>query len=421
MLECIHNYRDYINNYLKTSFNDYLDSNSINANFYENLFEFEISSDNNLNILGQIEKNYYVKGTNEIFIEFFLNMPDEDQSVFGIKILRRGKIFGGRFDKIGQLTGDGLYISKKGDLYLGEFQKNDLSRATIYCYKGQTYEGTVKTLRKHGQMQTETSPLYEFIGDFENGKKIQGIFYPKYDQETDISDNNYLQEQQNNDDQEIANSKVKIKSIEINRDNLEILRQAILENKCKYQNYENYDEFKFCLDFDNDSYIAKVTFECEGKLIVYTGCVNENKLNDINSILQFDPIEKFPLFHGSIKNNCKEGKCRYYNNENDFFSGSFINGKFFSDIELLEKEKKKMENEQMMSRNSEKRTNLKKSNKSLSKVNDSHRRKSFSRSNKSLGYKDDNHNNTVDNENQINNYEKSVHDKSYRSKTKSEN
>ncbi len=423
MLECIHNYRDYINNYLKTSFNDYLDNNAINANFYDNLFEFEISSDNQINILGNLEKNFYVKGTNEIFIEFYLNMPDDEQSIFGVKILRRGKIFAGRFDKLGNLDGDGIYISKKGDLYIGEFEKNELNRATIYCYKGQTYEGTVKNFKKHGQMQSEVSQFYEFIGDFEKGKKTQGIFYPKYEQEVDINlnninnlNNNDFQDQQNNYNSN-ADSKVKIRSIEINRENLEILRQAVLENKNKNQKYENYEEFKFCLDFEKESFIAKITYECEGKIMVYTGCVNENKLNDGNAILQFDLIEKFPLFHGSIKNNEKDGKCRYYNNEKDFFSGSFINSKFYSDIELLENEKKKMQ--RVITSNQDNKFPKKKSSKNLLKASNSLANRSANRSNKSFGENAENQNVNLNKEmNQDNNYEKSVHGNSYRSKDK---
>lgn len=386
---------------MKTSFNDYLDNNAINANFYENLFEFEISFDNKINILGNIEKNYYVKGTNEIFIEFYLNMPDHEQSVFGVRILRRGKIFAGRFDKLGNLTGDGIYISKKGDLYIGEFEKNDLSRATIYCYKGQTYEGTVKNLRKHGQMQTEVSQIYEFLGDFENGKKVQGIFYPKYDQEIDLNyNNNFANDNYNNAD---SSTKVKIRSIEINRDNLEILRQAILENRAKNEKYENYEEFKYCLDFEKESFIAKITFECEGKIMIYTGCVNENKLNDLNAILQFDLVEKFPLFHGSIRNNSKDGKCRYYNNEKDFFSGSFIQSKFYSDVELMENEKKKIQKKQTINSNNDNKTTKKKSSKNLLKRWDSQGVKSFNRSNKSLGNGENLNNNVVNETRQVNN------------------
>lgn len=389
MLECIHNYRDYINNYLKTSFNDYLDNNSINANFNDNLFEFEISSDNKINILGNLEKNYYVKGTNEIFIEFYLNMPDSEQSVFGIKIFRRGRILAGRFDKFGNLTGDGIFINKKGDLHIGEFEKNDLSRATIYCYNGQTYEGTIKNLRKHGQMQTEVSPLYEFIGDFEKGKRIQGIFYPKYDQEVDINSMDF----QNSNFNFSPDSKVKIKSIEINKDNFDILRQAILDKKAKNQDYGNYNDHN--LDFEKETFIAKITFESEGKMIIYTGCINANKLNDINAILQFDLVDKFPLFHGSIVNNQKDGKCRYYKNENDFYSGSFVNSKFYSDVELIENEKKKLQKEQMMSLNKETKTN-KKSSKNLTKNFDSQGVKSFYKSNKSIN------NNVDENINDIN-------------------
>jgi len=370
MLECIHNYRDYINNYLKTSFNGYLDNNAINANFDDNLFEFEISTDNKINILGKLEKNYYVIGTNEIFIEFYIDMPKSEQSVFGIKIFRRGKIFAGRFDKVGNLTGEGIYISKKGDLFIGEFDKNDLYKATVYCYRGQTYEGTVKNLRKHGLMQTEVSTLYEFIGDFEDGKKIQGIFYPKYDQEIDINNIDY-QDDNNHFD---PNSKAKIKSIEINRENLEILKQAILEKKEKNKGIVfNEDHY---LDFEKESFISKITFECEGKIIIYTGCVNENRLNEFNAIMQFDLVEKFPLFHGSIVNNSKDGKCMFYNTQNDFYSGSFINNKFYSDVELIENEKKKMQKEHMITQNIESKS-LKKSTKNLSKAYDSLEHKSY--------------------------------------------
>jgi hypothetical protein len=350
-------------------------------------------------------------------------MPDDEQSIFGVKILRRGKIFAGRFDKLGNLDGDGIYISKKGDLYIGEFEKNELNRATIYCYKGQTYEGTVKNFKKHGQMQSEVSQFYEFIGDFEKGKKTQGIFYPKYEQEVDINlnninnlNNNDFQDQQNNYNSN-ADSKVKIRSIEINRENLEILRQAVLENKNKNQKYENYEEFKFCLDFEKESFIAKITYECEGKIMVYTGCVNENKLNDGNAILQFDLIEKFPLFHGSIKNNEKDGKCRYYNNEKDFFSGSFINSKFYSDIELLENEKKKMQ--RVITSNQDNKFPKKKSSKNLLKASNSLANRSANRSNKSFGENAENQNVNLNKEmNQDNNYEKSVHGNSYRSKDK---
>lgn len=344
MLECIHNYKDYINNYLKNSFNNYLDNNEISSNFYENLFEFEITNDNQINILGNIEKNYYVRDANEIFIEFVIDLPATDQNTFGIKMLRRGNVFGGKYSKNGLIEGDGIFINKKGDLYIGEFEENHLYKAIIYGHKGQTYEGTVKNFKKHGVMQTEITPSYEFIGDFEDGKKVQGIYYPKYDEEEDYQNNNNIHNINNNNyysNDTLMNSKVKIKSIEINNENLDILKKAINQKKSEKENISSPLEGqnnigKRALNFTKENFITKITLEYEGKTLVYTGSINDNRLNDINAILHFDVKEKFPLFNGSIINNAKDGKCRFYNSESEFFSGSFVNGKFVSDMELAE-------------------------------------------------------------------------------------
>jgi len=332
-----------------------LDKNAINANFFENLFEFDISSENKINILGNLEKNHYVKGNNEIFIEFYLNLPEEEQSIFGIKILRKGKIFVGRFNEFGLLNGDGVYISKKGDLLIGEFFNNDVNKATIYCYKGQTYEGTVKNLKKDGYMQMEVSQKYEFVGDFENGKKIQGIYYPKYDHDIELNLNSNLNIMNYNlsDNNKNNTLKIKIRCIEINKDNLNILKKAIKEKKLNYnQNDNDFNNFHY-LKFNKETFIAKIIFEYDGKHLIYTGCINENKLNDLNALLQFDLINKFPLFHGSIKNNQKDGKCKYYNNERESFSGSFSGGKFYSDVEKEFQEMKESVKEQIIKKNEE--------------------------------------------------------------------
>ncbi len=337
MLECIHKYREYINNYLKTSFNNYFNYNSIDANINENLFEFKLDSDNKLNILGNSDKIYYVKGLDEIFIEFPMNIPVDDQRVFGIRILRKGKIFAGRFDRFGNLTGDGIYINKKGDLLIGEFIENSLDEATIYCYKGQTYDGTVLNLKKHGLMQKETSNKYEFVGDFENGKKIQGIYYPNYDKNDDKT--NYENMVNNNNSKEPI-----VKSIEINKENSLILRNLIKETKLDNvsNNTNNKSNHNFINFEEKEKFIAKYLVECDEKYIFYTGCIENNKFNDLNALLHFGYEDKFPLFNGGIINNVKEGKFKYFYNPNYFFSGTFSNNQFISDAELSEESKKKL-------------------------------------------------------------------------------
>ena len=299
MLECLHNYKEYINNYLKTSFNDYFESNSLNANIYDDLFEFELNIEGKLNLLGNININFYVNGFHEIFIEFAFDLPEWEQCTFGIKLLRKGAVSIGRFNQEGLLQGDGLYINKKGDLFVGDYVDNEMTKAIIYCFKGQTYEGTIKNFKKHGISQTENTPIYEFIGDFENGKKLQGVYYPKNE---DVNG-------------------IKIKSIEINRENLDILKINVKEK-------------------DTKNFLAKITFDNNGKNLIYTGNVSDNQFNDINAILQFNPENKFPLFYGSIVDNIKDGKCKYYRSENDFYTGVFINNKFFSDIEIEANENK---------------------------------------------------------------------------------
>jgi hypothetical protein len=348
ILQCINNHKEYINNYLKNSFNRYLDDKLISANFDHNFLEFEITN-NKISIFGKQEKSYYIKNDNEIFIEFLIELPSGENYAFGIKIFKNGKFFAGKFDEIGALEGNGIYISKKGDLYAGNFVQNELNEAIIYCSNGTCYEGTLLNLKKHGINQTEISENYEFFGDFENGKKVQGIFYPK-NEHFNLDENNNCNNNQNQ-------NPVRIKSIEINKENLlklkkskkikklnELINPEIFienpnynnnpnNNRNKNINNNNNQNYNSNSNEDDEHFMAKIIFEYEGQILIYYGNIKKNKLNDLNAILQFDLEKKFPIFNASIKDNIKDGKCTFYNSEDDFYGGVYINGIFFSDIE----------------------------------------------------------------------------------------
>lgn len=303
ILQCLHNHKEYINNYLKTSFNEYLELKKISGYFSQDLINLELLKNNKINLFGKVSKAFYIKNENEIFVEFVLDLPEGENHIFGLKILQNGKLFAGKFDEFGSIEGNGIYISRKGDLNIGNFIKNDLPEAIIYCSNGSSYEGKLINLKKHGQMQTEISQHYEFVGDFENGKKIQGIFYPK---------NEHINEENPN--------QIHVRSIEINKENLVELKKGI-----KNRRNDNNEA--------SDNFLTKIIFDYEGEVLIYYGCVKGNKLNDLNAILMFDLEKKFPLFNCAIKNNAKEGRCTYYNSENDFYGGFYSDGNFYSDIE----------------------------------------------------------------------------------------
>lgn len=308
IIKCLSNHKEYINNYLKNSFTEYLDSKNISSNLEENFVECEIAN-NKLNIFGKHPKSFYINNDNEIFIEFLIEFPEGEYSIFGLRILKNGKIFGGRFNEFGLQEGNGIYISRKGDLNVGVFYNNDLKEAIIYCFNGTSYEGTLLNLKKHGQEQTEISGNYEFIGDFENGKKVQGIYFPKNEQEED--------------------NPLKLRSIEIGKESLLSLKK--IKKSKKSDDIENFNKEIF--NQDSEKFLAKIIFDYEGEILIYMGQIKGNKFNDINAVLMFDLENQFPFLNASIKNNVKDGECTFYNDANNFYKGFYKDGIFYSDIE----------------------------------------------------------------------------------------
>jgi len=95
--------------------------------------------------------------------------------LIAIRIFENRRLFAGRFDPNGNLQGEGVYINKKGNVFLGKFVDNDLSSAFIYQSNGFIYKGKLKDFKKSGDNEIEINPdTYQFQGVFNNNKRIKG-------------------------------------------------------------------------------------------------------------------------------------------------------------------------------------------------------------------------------------------------------
>ena len=291
LLKAIQNNLFEINQHLKIHL-------QINTCSSETFFQFETSKDNqHSNFINFKRKRYFLclqDGEKSIFI--FNSDPKKakechfNNEYIGVKILENGILFAGKFDDNYKLQGNGIYINKKGHLYigkisiiLGNFTDSELSNAKVFTLNNILYEGTVKKLKRDGVNQREIKlNHYEFIGDFENDKRVRGkmVFYT-------VNPLNY------------------IKSFET-------------------------DDYKAL----SKQEIARVilTFEYYDKKFYYIGKISNNKLNDQNCEIGVNNINSFPKFRGTIVNNIKEGKGIYKWSEDDKYIGTFNQNKFNTNL-----------------------------------------------------------------------------------------
>jgi len=198
--------------------------------------------------------------------EFF-----DDDRVLGLKIYENGKLFIGEFDQKGKLNGNGLYINKTRNIFLGSFVESKMTAAMIYQTNDIIYEGRItNNFKKEGICEKEISPgCYEFIGEFKNNKKIKGELF--------ALNNPY------------------IRSI-IFRD-YHLLNNELIDN--------------VLINFTNG--------------YVYEGSIYKMKLFGRSKIYHIEKI--FPNFKGNIVNNKRNGYGEYYWDKNEYYIGEFSENK----------------------------------------------------------------------------------------------
>lgn len=345
LLMCLRKNQDFINLFLKHLFTEFLDSNKKSKeDFFKILINEEETKINNvndsshsneeedqnenkgtessgeqvtkINIIGFLNKRYFFenikknqnlrKNSRENNIEnsrekskiFVLNMNPElikNKIFLGVQILENGKLFAGKFSPEGLIEERGIYIDKKGNLFLGQFANNEMLCATVYGPHGSIYEGRIMKMRKHGLNQIENTMNYEFVGNFENGKKIKGVYWPKDGENC-------------------------VKSIEVDEENLRQIKKLSYTKNVEYA-------VKYELRLNNRDQNSINYLENE-RTAIFKGKVNKNKINDPNGILQFDSKSPYPCYQGEIRDNVKEGVGKYMWNENDYYHGCFMDNLF---------------------------------------------------------------------------------------------
>lgn len=314
------------------------------------LYEIEESKElnNNKNIKKLKIKNKTNSDNHLLIINtshLFLNIG----LIFAIKVYADGRLMAGRINLQSLLfEGLGIFISKSQNIVSGnilniENNKNELGLnyinnnlfiQDILDYKEQilkgkivnynkkfVYEGTIlnfkketisdifktdiKNLDNNTENSYEISDKYIYTGSFSKGKKVKGSYTYK---------NEY-------------NSYFNIKKIIIERD-----LASILDN-----NYKKYS-LTFNISINNN------------RDIIYKGKINNNKFNDSNADLLLNSISEFPRYHGSIKDNKKEGNGKYYwdndLNLRSYFKDNNINSKLATDLNNKDKNDRTFKNEE---------------------------------------------------------------------------
>lgn len=241
------------------------------------------------------EKNPKLKNKKSLLIFNSDQKLLSKQIYLGIKIYENGKLFAGRFNDQCKLDGRGIYIDKKGNVFLSDFTNSEMESALIYGADNTIYKGLVMNYRKQGISQSENSESYEFIGDYKRGKKIKGIYFPKSSRALITKNKSLLAESY-------------VKSIEIDEENFISLKKTVLAAKIDY--YAKY----LIKSYYNDV------------LLAYYGRVVNGKLND-KCIIYFDNKKKFPCFEGEfVDNKRKYGKYSW--NDKEYYLGKFKDNLF---------------------------------------------------------------------------------------------
>ena len=160
----------------------------------------------------------------------------------------------------------------------GIFENSQIKKGKVNTFDGIEYVGSLKNLKRHGRGQTEVKKgCYEFIGDFENDKRLNGKF--TYNQK---------------------NEKFKYAR------NIEI---------------ENFNKVKL-----NMPIFVKIRFKYKDREYFYEGKVLNNAINDENGILTYSK-KGYPKYEGAITDNSKHGKGKYWWSMDEIYSGTFKNNK----------------------------------------------------------------------------------------------
>jgi len=265
-----------------------------------------------LNFIGFTQKKYFSssKDTNETNPKLknkqYIVILNQDPRLLGnnnylcVKIFKNGKLFAGRFNNDGVLNGRGIYIDKKGNLFLCEFVNSEIETALIYGSDNTIYRGKVLNYRKHGSGQTEHSESYQFVGDFEKGKKVKGVYNMK---PRDSQGNTGAKRTTVITGSSAKLQECAVRSIEIDEKNLTSLKKTIRTDKIEY----------------SAKYLIKSYYD--DSLMTYVGRVIDGRLNG-QCLIYFDKAKMFPSFQGNVKDNQRlSGKYSW--NEKDFYEGMF--------------------------------------------------------------------------------------------------
>jgi len=208
----------------------------------------------------------------------------EQESTFhegfiGVRIEENGKLYAGAFDLFGKLQGRGIYINKKGNVFLGlDFKDDTISEGKILQLNDIIYQGSLVNFKKHGLFAVEIKQnKYKFEGTFKDNKRISGKLT--------------LQHQ--------------------------FIKEMQIEDYSKMTG-----EYKTQIKFVN-----REDHEC-----IYEGKVAFNKLNDENASIKVmnkdtKDTEVFS-YEGNISKNVKTGKGKYFwGSKKEYYEGNFEDNK----------------------------------------------------------------------------------------------
>lgn len=256
--------------------------------------------------------------------------------LFAIKIFQNGKLLAGCIDDNLNFQGCGIYISKSGNVISGIFENNIISFGKCLSFKSSSlYEGTFKNHRKHGTNCYEDSEFYEFYGDFENGKKMKGVYNIKnhFNVELNNNINNYYSQFNNNLNNNIGNigNYNNVNNSNLNYLNASNIRRGSNNTNVVYKNININNKSHYIL---KSIEIDRKILENKVKIIIvtpentsfsYFGYISNGKLFDESSEVIFDLEKGYPKYEGSIINNVKEGKAKYIWSDNVYLKSKFSN------------------------------------------------------------------------------------------------
>ena len=153
-------------------------------------------------------------------------------------------------------------------------------------------------MKRHGINQKEIKlNSYEFIGNFENDKRISGkIIY------FNVNPINH------------------VKILEI-----EDLKRLKSDEKTR----------------------LKFTFDFNGKNFFYKGSIINKKLCDENASVGYYNLSEFPKYQGKVENNSKNGIATYYWNDHDYYHGPFLKNKMDSGLDESRFDTNKFKNQEL--------------------------------------------------------------------------